>query len=382
MTVNINIEIENIDYISNQKDNLIYQDKHGELYENDNLDWLINNQEKYKNKIKMIYIDPPYNTKNNNFIYKDNMSHYDWLNFMYPRLKLAKELLTDDGVIFVSIDDNEQAYLKVLMDEVFGRDNFVTNFLWEKSCSNLSKFYRNNFEYIICYIKNKNKYNKKFIGNKSDKVGSSSLLNGNSNKYQKLIFPKNSINFKFCINGILSKIKYNDLEIHNDIIIKDNYNDNEVLISGHFKWNQNKLTNEINNKTLITSNTDKLRLRYEKNDVVNIVTPYKYLSKSIGINQKNNDDTIFTYPKPITLIKYLINMVDLNTHDIVLDFFAGSGTTGCAVIDLNKTNNTDIKYILIQNDELINNNKISNTTISNITKLKLMEYYNAIYNKS
>ena len=92
--------------------------------EGDNLDALKLLKKEYQNKIKMIYIDPPYNT-GNKFIYSDNLSHTDWLNMIYPRLKLARDLLTDDGVIFISIDDNEQANLKKVCDEIFGEGNFV-----------------------------------------------------------------------------------------------------------------------------------------------------------------------------------------------------------------------------------------------------------------
>lgn len=122
-------------------------------------------------KVDIIYIDPPYNTGNKDFIYNDDFSdksdkyvskddqfkHSKWLSFMKKRLELARELLADDGVIFISIDDNEQAYLKVLMDEIFGEDDFIANFIWykNKSPANLSNFVRSSTEYILAYSKNK-----------------------------------------------------------------------------------------------------------------------------------------------------------------------------------------------------------------------------------
>ena len=163
----------------------------------DNLDVLKILYQNYHNTIKMIYIDPPYNTQNENFIYKDNFkqndaeliekydmnedttnflhnvygtrSHSGWLSFMYPRLKLARELLSDDGVIFISIDDNEQANLKILCDEIFGEENFVGNILWQKSYApkNRNKFLSEMHDFIVFYAKNKSSVTCNFFTKKS-----------------------------------------------------------------------------------------------------------------------------------------------------------------------------------------------------------------------
>ena len=119
------------------------------LIKGDNLDVLHSMQDVYKNKIKLIYIDPPYNTKAKRN-YKDKFTHQEYLDFMYPRIALARELLRDDGIIFVSIDDNEQAQLKILMDGIFGSNNFIGQVVWERSFAskNIEEFISTNHEYI------------------------------------------------------------------------------------------------------------------------------------------------------------------------------------------------------------------------------------------
>jgi adenine-specific DNA-methyltransferase len=348
----------------------------------DNLDALKILKQNYQNKIKMIYIDPPYNTGSDNFIYNDyfkqkqdeliekynltndtlkyyenvyaSKTHSGWLAFMYPRLKLARDLLKDDGCIFISIDDNEQANLKIIMDEIFGEENFVTNFLWEKSSANLSKFYKNNYDYILCYIKNKEVFEDKFIGRISDGMGDSSLLNGKANIYSNLIFPPNSIAFKFTDQTYINKFKEEDLELHNDIEIINNTNKNEVIISAHFKWKQDTLIQEIESGTSIIAKTNSLRLRYQRDNKGDIIIPYKSITRENNVSLKNNEDVLgFNNAKPVDLIMYLLSMINTQNHDIILDFFAGSGTTGQAVMELNKKDGGNRKFILVQKNEEI-----------------------------
>ena len=348
----------------------------------DNLDALKILKQNYQNKIKMIYIDPPYNTGSDNFIYNDDFkqkqdeliekynltddtlkyyqnvyaskTHSGWLAFMYPRLKLARDLLKDDGCIFISIDDNEQANLKIIMDEIFGEENFITNFLWEKSSANLSKFYKNNYDYILCYIKNKEVFEDKFIGRISDGMGDSSLLNGKANIYSKLIFPANSIAFKFTDKSYIKKFKDEYLELHNDIEIINNTNKNEVIISAHFKWKQDTLIQEIESGTSIIAKTNSLRLRYQRDNKGDIIIPYKSITRENNVSLKNNEDVLgFNNAKPVDLIMYLLSMINTQNQDIILDFFAGSGTTGQAVMELNKKDGGNRKFILVQKNEEI-----------------------------
>ncbi|GAA6837253.1 hypothetical protein HpHNI3_01670 [Helicobacter pylori] len=189
------------------------------LIKGDNLDALKILKQSYSEKIKMIYIDPPYNTKNENFIYNDDFSqsneevlktldyskekldyiknlfgskcHSGWLSFMYPRLLLAKDLLKEDGVIFISIDNNEAAQLKLLCDEIFGEGNFIETFLWNKTQTppSASNKTRKTHEFILCYQKNKD--NKKMIAKFSD-GGDASLWN-ETNSERILTFPANYV---------------------------------------------------------------------------------------------------------------------------------------------------------------------------------------------
>ncbi|WP_311733633.1 site-specific DNA-methyltransferase [Mycoplasma sp. HS2188] len=167
------------------------------------------------------------------FIYRDKFSRTGWLNMMSERLRMAKDLLKEDGVIFVSIDDTEQAYLKVLMDEIFGEENFIEIFLWNKNSggTSLSNFTKQDFEYVLCFAKNIKKINHKFLSYFSDGMGDSSLIN-QPNKYKKLIFPPDSIFFPNIKNSTIKKEIYRDLELHNDIIVENNKNKNTVEIGG------------------------------------------------------------------------------------------------------------------------------------------------------
>lgn len=162
------------------------------LLKGNNLLALHSLKHKYANKIKLIYIDPPYNTGNDSFGYNDRFNHSTWLTFMKNRLEIAREFLRDDGVIFVQCDDNEQAYLKVLMDEVFGRENFVCNFMWMKTSTppSLSKNVRKKLEYILCFKKNE------LLGLNGGIVegGDMPLLNS-GNPIGQLEFPVNSVRF-------------------------------------------------------------------------------------------------------------------------------------------------------------------------------------------
>ncbi|MBN3534576.1 site-specific DNA-methyltransferase [Mycoplasma procyoni] len=327
----------------------------------------------------VIYIDPPYNTeatKNdgnsvandtenifaNKFIYRDKYSRNGWLNLMNERLKLAKQLLKEDGVIFVSIDDSEQAYLKVLMDEIFGEENFIEMFLWNKNVggSSLSKFTRSDFEYVICYSLNKEKITNKFFSNYSDGMEDSSLINA-PNKYKQLKFPPNTINFNSIENGFINPFKDEDLELHNRLEIENNSNKNEVLISSKWKWSQDKLNEELKNKTTLISRTQNLRIRYIKNNSGTIISPTKSITKNnnVGYTVTGSTELIsivnnsnFNFPKPVSLIKYLIKMILYNNKNSrVLDFFAGSGTTGHAVLELNKEDGGNRTYTIVTNNE-------------------------------
>ena len=241
------------------------------LIEGDNLHSLNVLKETYSKSVDVLYIDPPYNTKKD-FLYNDKIlkkndeyKHSCWLSFINERLQIAKELLTDKGIIFISIDEHESANLKLLCDDIFGEKNFITEFLWKKSHggSTLSKCVRSNAESIYCYAKNLNKIDFDFFGKVVKKNSDSPLINM-PNKYSTLIFPPYSIEFKSIKNGTIKSFKNNTTELHNDIFIKNYFNTNEVIFSNHWKWTQKKLKNELQQNTKIISKTKNLKLRYIK----------------------------------------------------------------------------------------------------------------------
>lgn len=374
------------------EDSINFNETENVYIEGDNLEVLKLLRSTYKGKIKMIYIDPPYNT-GNDFIYKDNFKmpieqyklitgqkdkdgnqltteketagyrHSDWLNMMYPRLKIARELLADDGAIFISIDDNEIANLKKICDEIFGESNFIDIFNWVKTETpeNMSKKSRQKIEYILIYQKKKN--SDRFIGIRKDSASSNGLLN-QSNKVSQLIFPANVVQTKIK-DGIIKKGIYGtdvyvvelleDTEVKNGIFVK------KICLKAKFKWTQSKLEQEIMSGTRILIPTIKLSPAYEKKEYLPEV-PTNLIDSSVNVATNENasndlrkmfDIDVFNYPKPYNLISYLLKFLDVeNEKCIVLDFFAGSSTTAEAIFDLNQEiNSNKYQFILIQLDE-------------------------------
>lgn len=360
--------------------------------EGENLEVLKVLQKSYFGKVKMIYIDPPYNTGNDSFIYPDKFSetkaeyekrvgdkdeegymtkdgmfkknskengqyHSNWLNMMMPRLYLAKNLLTQDGVIFVSIDDNEVHNLRLLMNEIFGNDNFVAYFKWNKTSTppSLSSKVRHKYEFVLCYEKTKD--NKEYNGGISE-GGDMPLLN-EGNKIAEIIIPRDKVLFNF--SGVFKKGKYDRVELLNDIIInKDGEANENLLIKGPFKWTQNNVNKEIENNTTFIVKSKKFAIRYIK-DGIRFKKPADIISKTecnVGTNEDGSKDietlfgsNIMSFPKPVSLIKYIAQFKTFN-NDIILDFFAGSGTTAHAVMDLNKEDGGNRNYICVQLPEL------------------------------
>lgn len=382
--------------------------------EGDNLEVLKLMQKSYANKVKMIYIDPPYNT-GNDFVYKDDYKdniknyqeltnqidnegnrlttnsesngrfHSNWLSMMYPRLNLAKNLLKDDGVIFVSIGVEEFSNLKSLMNEVFGEMNFVEIFSWVKTSTPpaLSTKSRKTNEYIVCFEKNKNsnKYNGELLDG-----GDQPLLNS-GNSIRELHFPKEKVYFKEDIfqNGILKKGKPDRVELLDDINILNGYSTTDFSIKGEFKWTQDFLNEELEKGTTFIIKSEKLSIRFIRDEEgykrptnfikEKVFTPIIDKPKSgVGTNENASSELIqlmggdyFDYPKPVNLVKYLINFV-CQENDLVLDFFSGSATTGEGVYRYNLENNTNLNYILVQLPEVLNESNGSNANEK--TKIK------------
>ncbi|GAA8438588.1 hypothetical protein HpNP55_10080 [Helicobacter pylori] len=305
------------------------------LIKGNNLIALHSLKKKFAKQVKCIYIDPPYNTGNDSFNYNDNFNHSSWLVFMKNRLEAAREFLSDDGVIFVQCDDNEQAYLKVLMDEIFGRENFVSCFVWEKTSNSLSRI-RIKTEYILCY--EQTKFRLIFNGDMAEEGQDFPILN-EVNAKRTLQFPPNSIYFK-TFNGVIKPTKFNKMELIDDLRIVNKTNSNMVRINAKFKWTQDKLDDEIKEGTTFVIKSDEFSMRYiRKGDrevkVSNVfnaecgVTTNIKATSEIKILFANSNTDLFSTPKPEALISRILEIAT-NENDLVLDFFAGSGTT-CAV---------------------------------------------------
>lgn len=341
------------------------------LIEGDNFHTLSVLNYTHQGKIDLIYIDPPYNTGKKDFIYndkyveeEDTYRHSKWLNFMNKRLELAKELLTDDGVIFISIDDNEVAQLKMLCHKIFGENNFAGQWNWFKSATppNLSLKVKKNLEYILVYEKNKN--NSKFRGIKKNSKSDDPFTKP-QNTLKTLTFPANSINFKTengeVKAGIYGTEKFPN-KLVNDVKIKNFTNENDAIFENRFIWTQDKLNEELENKTVVNCSKTFV-LSYKKQNYSEEVPP-NLIDESVGVDTTEEagkrlfemfNTKTFDYPKPVSLIKYLINFKpQLKDNSIILDFFAGSGTTAQAVLELNKEDGGNRQFILATNNE--NNN--------------------------
>jgi adenine-specific DNA-methyltransferase len=375
-----------------REDSVNFDNTENIYIEGDNLEVLKLLQESYLSKIKMIYIDPPYNT-GKDFVYKDNFSkdtqeelldsgqkneynerlvvnpetagryHSDWLSMMYPRLKLARNLLTDDGVIFISIDDNEVHNLRKIADEVFGVNNYIEMFSWAKTetPANLSKKSKKVLEYVICYQKNKT--DTKFTGIKKESQSSNGLLN-QTNSINTLIFPENIVKTNIP-NGKIDKGMYGtdsyDVELIEDTEVFDNLFVKPVILKAKFKWSQEYLNNEISKGTIINIPTIRFSPSYEKLEYDAEVPPNLINHKvNVGTNENAGTDLVslmgdkvFDFPKPVSLIKYIINFNDDPTG-IYLDFFSGSGTLAQAILELNsESDNNSRKFICVQIPEKI-----------------------------
>ena len=382
--------------------------------EGDNLEVLKLLQKSYYGKVKMIYIDPPYNT-GGDFVYKDNFHdniqnykeitgqvdgegnkidtntesngrfHTDWLNMMYPRLRLARNLLTDDGVIFISIDDNEQENLKRLCDEIFGADNFIAQLVWEKKKkgSFLSNDITNVKEYVLVYVKNKTSFSG-LIGEITSAVETYPCINAVNKRELRKIPAGISSKYKekdfFMAKGTEISDTTMSIVLHSDLVIKDGVLDKELILEGNWRYSQNameeyaeenklyitrdlylrRIVDEVRNKTL----KDLLPRVGSDNDVsykddINIMN---LNTSGWGSNEDADEELrllfgvqkLLEYPKPSRLIAKLLVSYRNTTDDIFLDFFSGSATTAHAVMNLNAEDGGHRKFIMVQLPEPTN----------------------------
>jgi adenine-specific DNA-methyltransferase len=388
--------------------------------EGENLEVLKVLQKSYFGKVKMIYIDPPYNTGSDSFIYPDKFSeskedylrrigekdeegflmkegffrknakenghfHSNWLNMMYPRLYLARNLMRDDGVIFVSIGNDEVHNLKLLMNEVFGEENFVECLIWNKLIQKNDTGIGNIHEYVLIYLK-QNSSDYKFLMPKEGLEEINDLLASLKKKKTpipeaeaelKKLYEKKGYDRGITLYNALDKSYLPWGKINLSWPNADTFGPRyEVLhpITNKptripdrgWRWKRETFEKHLNYKDIIElhdgsfvcgkiwfakdEKTQPSLVKY-LHEVDNLLLRSILSLKSDGgieLESIFEGKSIFSYPKPTALIKMLINSFELSDGDIVLDFFAGSGTTGHAVLDINNELNKRIKYLLIQ----------------------------------
>lgn len=339
----------------------------------DNYDVLLNLLIEYKNKIDVIYIDPPYGKDDMGYFadtnYSNSITRDNLLSMLYPRLFLAKQLLSANGVIFCSIDDRNYAYIKCLFDEIFGEKNSSGMIVWQKKKkpSFLSKNFGTIFEYILCYVKN---YNETFpFSVETTTLGKKYPFNNAGNSKTQLVFPPNSVTFNMPDGIIFAQDMSNGniyTKLLNDLEIKDGKNVNKFILEGEWRYSQDTLNNEIKNGSLITISQIPFRPNLVKDGgkikkMKNFLSPdsYKCGTNEDGSDELNSilNENVFDNPKPISLIKLLLKSTTYaNKEAKILDFFAGSGTTGQAVMELNREDSGNRQFILCTNNEITDKN--------------------------
>lgn len=356
-----------------KNDKLSFKDVNSEsmhkLIIGDNYDALLNLLVEYRNRIDVIYIDPPYGKDSMGEFadvnYDNNLTRDNLLSMLYPRLVLAKELLNKEtGVILCSIDDKNQAYVKCLFDEVFREKNYSGMLVWQKKKkpSFLSKNFGTIFEYVLCYVMDMNTTFPFSV--ETTTVGKKYPFNNAGNTQTELKFPANSVSFNLP-DGI---VKAQDMsggniitKLMNDVEIKDGKNANEFSLLGEWRYSQETLDQEIAQNSTITISQIPFRPNLVKEGgeikkMKNFLSPDSYHCET---NEDGTDEllsilneAVFDNPKPVGMIETLLKATTYdNKNAIVLDFFAGSGTTGEAVLELNRKDKGSRRFILITNNE-------------------------------
>ena len=301
----------------------------------------------FRGKVKLIYIDPPYNTGNDGFKYNDKFNHSTWLTFMKNRLEIAKELLMEDGSIFVSIDDNEQAYLKILMDEVFGNENFICNFIWEKKTgASDAKQIATITEFVLCYSKNFKtvKLNKNTSSYDTERYKLSDKFEQKRGKYYIDNLDRGGLQYSDSLNFAI--------QCPDGTFTYPNGKTEFVNDGWIWKWSKNKIDWAITNGFLEFRKSKSKKSGWSvcyknymlvdnENKPIERSAPYKNLIQDI-LNTHATDELkklfgskVFTTPKPESLLQYLIQIAT-SESDIVLDYHLGSGTTAAVAHKMNR----------------------------------------------
>lgn len=354
-------------------------DKTQNLYiEGDNLEVLKLLQKSYQNKVKMIYIDPPYNT-GNDFVYKDNYRdnisnylaitgqidcegnkittnsdssgrfHTDWLNMIYPRLRLAKNLLQDDGVIFISIDENEVCNMKKICDEIFGEENLVGEIVWEKKFApqNDAKYFSLNHEQVLCYAKYKPNFTRNLLPMTQEQIGRYKNIDNDPRgpwQSDNLTVATYNEKYDFPITTPSGKIInpphgrcWRTSQEKFDELVKDNR-----IWFGETGENTPRIKRFLSE---VQQGRVPISIWYYSE-----VGHTQEASKEL--KELFNDKKFFDYPKPVKLL-YRICYIATQKDDIILDFFSGSCTTAHAVMKLNAEDNGNRKFIMVQLPEMV-----------------------------
>ena len=401
--------------------------------EAENLEALKILQKSYAGSVKMIYIDPPYNTGNDSFIYPDKFSesreeyarrvgdtddagylkrdgvfqgawrkngkdsghyHSNWLSMMLPRLHLAKTLLREDGVIFISIDDNEQAQLKLLCDEVFGAENFVAELPWKGRGGGADdKNLLQNHEYILMYAKNKEQFT---VGRKIKSDEKFPKFDAEKNRFYKTQLARK------WGSGATRQDRPNlfyPIKTYDGIEITPRLPDGS---DGRWRWNEKRMKTCLSNKDIEFQKRDDGEWEaYEKvyqplegefrtqlyaawlqseiaEELEEILDETDGKNTAFGTKQTKllfDNQAYFSYPKPTPLIKILMKIASLNNNEIIMDFFSGSGTTAHAVMQLNAEDGGSRRYICVQlpeeTDEKSEARKAGFDTIAEIAKERI-----------
>lgn len=364
------------------------------LIQSENLQWLedqtTHNTLQLLGNVDTIYIDPPYNTKNNTLTYNDNRTQKDWVDFMEKRLMLLKNFLTPTGVILVSIDDSEIHHLRILLDQIFGAQNFIAQLIIDGGANkNNANFFSTTHEYVLVYGNNVSKMKQTKTKWRQKREGTDLLLN----EYEKL--KKEGHTVKQITTHMKQWVKtqpltprlkkfYNaddkGLYTYADLSVPGNRHQYEVLhpVTGKpvLEPSRGWGVSETKFKELVAADLiiwgddenkqplKKLYLTDKKDQLMKSVLAYPARTPTHQLEKMLGKRTAFTHPKNLQLIKDLIDYVT-PTDGVVVDVFAGTGTTGHAIVDLNEEQNTARRYVLVTNNE--------NNIFDNVTKPRLKQ---------
>ena len=392
--------------------------------EGENLEVLRVLQKAYFGKVKMIYIDPPYNTGSEVFVYDDDFSettssfdartakrdssgnlkrqdnlhkntkdgaryHSNWLSMMLPRLYLGKNLLREDGLIFVSIDENEVASLKMLMTEVFGHENFVSQVVWQRHAGggNDSRYFATDHEYIFCFAKNLSHIKRLRVPLSEDDI---STYTQKDEYFEKLGYYKTKLFYRMRADDPRPTLQYH-------IPCPDG-----TTVFGEWKWEENEFKKGLAANKVVVRKDNKGKWTveykiYQKDDESDdkMKVPRSLITDSKTRNSLGKGEltevlgapNIFNNPKPTGLLKHLLNIgTSPRENHLILDFFGGSGSTAQAICELNTADGGNRKFICVQIDEEVEPGSVANEngfkTISQITKKRIQTVIKTAKNKT